>query len=161
MIACMHKSRGVALIEVAIGVSIIALVLIFTMYAVTQYIHTGRTVSEKTAALYLAEEGLEMIRFVRDTSWNTIANLNVNATHYFATAGGVITVGNVPENIGEYSRSISIDPLYRDNTTDDIVSRAAPGSVLDVDSKYVTVTVTWGSPAQSISLTTVLTDLDP
>ena len=58
--------RGMGLLEVVVSVSIVAVVLVFFSNTFVQFINTGKQVTEKTQALYLAEEGLELMRFVRD-----------------------------------------------------------------------------------------------
>jgi len=153
--------RGVTAIEVVIGVSIAALILVFTMYAIMLFVNAGRTVSEKTEAVYLAEEALELIRFVRDGAWSNISSLTNNTTYYLDITGGAITVTNTPEVIDGFRRSFIISNVYRNAVTNDIVASTTGGSVADSSSKYVTATVSWGVSTSTISLTSILTNLNP
>jgi hypothetical protein len=152
-------SRGVTAIEVAIGVSIAALVLIFAMQALALFINAGRTASERTKAVYLAEDGIELLRFVRDESWNTLSSLSANTTYYLQVTPSAVSVTATPQVIDEYTRSFRVSNVYR-NSSDDIVASTTGGAVADTGSKYVTVTVTWGNPTNTITLSTILAHLD-
>ena len=79
----MQKSvtRGMGLLEVVVSVSIVTVVLIFFSNTFVQFINTGKQVSEKTQALYLAEEGLELMRFVRDNNWADISALTPGTSY--------------------------------------------------------------------------------
>lgn len=156
-----RRRRGVTLIEVVIGVSIAALVLVFTTHALMQFVNVGRDVSEKTAALYLAEEGLELIRFERDEAWSEISGLSTASTHYLNATTTGVAITNSPETIDGFSRSFRIQNVYRNSSTDDIVASTTAGSVADTSAKYITVTVSWASGAKSVSLTSILANLDP
>lgn len=155
-----QRVRGVTSIEVAFGVSIVAVILVFAMYAIADFINGARDVTEKTQALYLAEEGLELIRFARDEDWADISAIPLNTTRYIA-ASSIITATTTPEVIGEFTRSFTVQNVYRDNSTDDIVASTTGGSSADADSKYVTVAVSWGTPTSTVSLTSILADISP
>lgn len=160
MLFMQKKERGVAAVEVVIGVSIAALVLIFATNALVLFLNAGRTASEKVKAIYLVEDGLELLRFVRDDSWNSISSLSVNATHYLQVTPSTVTVTSAPQLIDGYTRSFRISNVYR-NASDDIVASTTPGSTADQSAKYVTMTVTWGTPTSTVALTSILTDIDP
>lgn len=154
-------TEGVTAVEVVLGISIAALVLVFTMYAVTQFVNASRLISQKTQALYLVEEGMEMVRFVRDESWSTFSGLPLDVTRYLTQSGSTITVTNTPEVIDGLTRSLTFSSVYRDTVTHDIVASTTGGSVVDTNTKYVTVTVSDGTPSLTLSLTSILTNLDP
>ncbi len=59
-------TKGVTSVEMVVGVSIAGLILLFSMYTIHNLINTTRDITLKTNALYLAEDGLELLRFVRD-----------------------------------------------------------------------------------------------
>jgi type II secretory pathway pseudopilin PulG len=153
--------KGITSIEVVIGVSIASVVLIYAAHTVSLFINTARDVTLKTQAVHLAEEALELTRFIRDEQWTNISGLSTGSTHYLAVSGTTITTTTTPEVIGVFTRSFRVENVYRDTTTDDVVASTTGGSVADTDSKYITATVVWGSPVQSISLTTILADIAP
>lgn len=155
------RPRGFTAVEILVGVAILSLVLIFVSSTIGLFINAGRTVSEKTKALYLVEEGLELARFVRDESWNTISALPINTTRYFNITGSAITITTTPEVIDGFRRSFQVQNVYRNTTTKDIVASTTGGSVADTDSKYIIMTVAWGNPTTTITMTSILTDLTP
>jgi hypothetical protein len=155
-----QHNRGVTAIEVAIGVSIAALVIVFAMQTIGLFVNANRVASEKTKAIYLTEEGHELLRWLRDGSWSTISTLSTNNTYYFVTSTTSIGITTTLQNNGGYVRSFRIENVYRD-ASDDIVASTTGGAVADTSAKYVTMTTTYGTPTTSVSLRTILTEIDP
>lgn len=147
--------RGITAVEMLVGISILAVVFIAISFSIMQFINTGRDVADRTQALFLAEEGLEMVRYIRDAQWQHIADLTNGTTYYLEVTGGTIATTTVPEVIGIYTRSFMVSPVERDGN-DDIVQSGTPDST----SKYVTATVSWGNPVQSVSLTSIIADIN-
>ena len=55
---------------------------------------------KKTKALYLAEEGIEMLRYLRDDDWNYLeSSLNRDTIYYFDPSASDINVTGSPEII--------------------------------------------------------------
>lgn len=155
------KKQGITAVETIIGVSLAALILAFAGQAIVQFVNTARVVSEKTKALYLAEEGHELMRFIRDESWANVGGLTNGSTYYFAVSGTSIGVTTTPQLIDGYRRTVVLQNVYRDTTTQDIVASTTGGSVADTSTKYVRVDVSWGTPTSTVSLTSMLTEIDP
>lgn len=152
--------RGVSVLEVVIGVSIAGVLLTFAMSAVALFINSARDVTVRTQALYLAEEGLELVRFMRDDSWATFSGIPQNTTRYLDITSTDVLPTTSTETIGEFTRSFTVSNVYRNTTTDDIVASTTGGSAVDTSSKYVTMTVAWGS-SDTVSLTTILAHIEP
>jgi type II secretory pathway pseudopilin PulG len=152
--------RGITAVEAVIGISLAGIIIVFAMNAVNQFINGGRDVTQKTQALYLAEEGLELARYLKDNNWTNISTLALNTPHYFEITPASIKATTTPETIGPFSRSFTLQNVYRNSSSDDIVASTTWGSVPDPDSKYVTVNLTWGS-GQGVSLTSILADTVP
>lgn len=152
-------ARGLSSIEIVLGVSLAALILIFVTYAVVRFVNTGRDVSDRAQALYLAEEGLELIRFVRDEDWSNIGSLTGNTSYYLDIDPTSISITGAPETIDYFERRFWVSNVYR-NADDDIVPSTTPGSVADPESRYVTVEVTGGTPERTITLSTILANID-
>jgi hypothetical protein len=153
--------RGVTSLEVVIGVSIAGIIIAYSANAITQFLNSARTVATETQALYLAEEGLELLRYVRDNDWDDIDSLSLSTPHYFDIASATIGTTATPEVIGDFTRSFILTNVYRDTSTDDIVASTTGGSAADPDSKYVMVSVGWGTGGENVSLTTILTNIAP
>lgn len=152
---------GIIAVEAVIGVSLAGLILVYSVYAINTYVNSGRDIAEKTQALYLAEDGLELIRYVRDNAWTNISSIPLNQTRYLETTNTGVSVSVTPEIVDGYTRSFTLDNVYRESGTYDIMASTTAGSVADTDSKYVTMTVRWGTPVKSVSLTTIIADIAP
>ena len=152
--------RGMGMLEVVVAVSIVTVVLVFFSNTFVQFINTGKQVSEKTQALYLAEEGLELMRFVRDNNWADISTLTSGTSYALVLSPTSIGITTSPEVSGIFRRTFVVSNVYRNASSDDIVASTTVGAVADTQAKYVTMNVGWGSPTSTISLTTVLTHLD-
>lgn len=155
-----YSQKGITAVEILIAVSIAAVVLVTASYSIFNFVNSAREVAEKTQALYLAEDGLELTRYVRDNAWTNISTLSLNTPYYLDATSSYVHITTSPETVGNFSRSIAFQNVYR-NSTDDIVASTTSGSVADDKSKYVTVTVTWGSPTKTVSLSGVLANLNP
>ena len=154
-----ERTRGLSSIEIVLGVSLAALILVFVTYAVVRFVNTGRDVSDRAQALYLAEEGLELLRFIRDEAWSDIGNLTVNTSYYLDVNPSAVSITGTPESIGYFDRRFWVANVYR-NGSDDIVPSTTPGSTADPQSRYVTVEVTGGTPERTITLTSILADIE-
>ncbi len=161
MFSFSHNQKGITAIEIVFGVSIAGIILVFGINAIVLFVNSARAVTEQTQALYLVEDGLELIRFARDNNWAQISVLPLNTTRYLNVTNASVVPTATPEIINGFTRSFKVNNVYRDPATDDIVASTSPGSVADSDSKYVTMTVTWGTSGKKVELETILTNIDP
>lgn len=154
----MHTSdRGITAVEALVALAIAALVILFSTHAIVYFVSTGSDLVEKTQALYLAEEGLEVMRFIRDDDWDDIDALIPGDTYYLSiTQTGASTV-STPEVIGQFTRSVVIEAVSRNTGNDDIVPNGSPSSAVDPDTVLVTSAVAWDNT--TTTLRTYLTNL--
>ncbi|HEU4677669.1 MAG TPA: hypothetical protein VFS75_03045 [Candidatus Paceibacterota bacterium] len=152
--------RGLTSLEVVVGASIAGIIVAYAADAIGTFVSSAREVADETQALYLAEEGLELARFIRDNDWNALDALSLSDPHYFEISAAAITTTTTPETVEGFSRNFTLENVYRDGSTDDVVASTTGGAVEDSGSKYVTVTVSWGSPAKSVALMTILGNID-
>ena len=146
--------NGIALTEIVLGVSVLALMLVFITHTITLFLNAGSVALEQTRALYLAEEGQEMLRYIRDSDWNYLDSLTEGGTYYFSVSTTTIATSSSPEIVeGVYTRSFVVNELERD-VNDDFVES---GGTADEDGRVVTVTVTWGGA--TVSLDSILTNI--
>ncbi len=151
-------NRGISLIEVLIGVSLFAVVVVFTANALGLFFANATVVREHTKANLLAVEGQEMVRGIRDLNWNTLEALTIGTSYYLDIDPTTLALGTTPEVIDStFTRTVTLANAYR-NADDDLVASTAPGATIDAGSRLVTVTVTWGS-GESVSLTALLTNI--
>ena len=154
MIKKNQQQNGIAIIEILIGTSILTLVLAFISYTLLLFLDTSDLALEQTQALYLAEEGQELMRYLRDEDWQTISDLTEGNTYYLDIATSTIGLSSAPEVIdGTFTRAVVVDELRRDSNDDFVES----GGTVDSGGRVITVTVSWGS--RDVVLTSILTNL--
>lgn len=145
---------GIALIEVLIGIAIVGAVLVVVSHTIILFLDSSEQVLRQTQAVYLAEEGQELMRYLRDENWNTIANLSEGTVYYLSVSTSTVSVTTTAELIdGRYTRSITIDQLRRDAENDVVTS----GGSVDPEGRMVSVDVTWDGG--SVSLSSIITNL--
>src|SRR3989344_4997112 len=155
-------NKGFGLVEVVIASAIIS-VSVFSLSAVSVIGSRLQSQSlEKIRANFLAEEGLEAMRFLRDKSWNTnLANLSSGTNYYvsFASSTSQWSVGStdVPYADSFFDRKITVENVFRDSNDNIVLS----GGAQDPDTKKVTVVVLWQdrNATTTINLSTYLSDV--
>lgn len=147
-----HRSKGFGLIEIIIGSAILTVSLIAISTYFQKSLQLSQDSGKTTQASFLLEEGMEVAKFFRDTSWQNISGLTVG-TSYFLQFDGTkwaTTSFNVFVD-GVFERKLVIDNVARD-ANDDIVSS---GGTDDSGTKKATVSVSWlgrtGTTTKSIS----------
>lgn len=133
-------STGFGLIEIVVGSAIFAL----SILGISSYYQQALQVSQKTGkfvqAGFLLEEGMEIAKYFRGTSWTNISGLTSGTTYYLSWNGS--TWATSTTNIfvdGVFERTFIIDNVNRDSN-DDIVSS---GGTLDAGTKKATISVSW------------------
>jgi hypothetical protein len=90
----------------------------------------------------LAEEGIEALKFIRNTGWNNFSSIPSGATRYLYFSGSAWSVTTTPEVIdGVFYRSFSPKSVSRDSSSNIVLS----GGTNDPNTLFMTVTVSWSS----------------
>ena len=155
---------GFGLVEIVVGAGIIGLVL-FSLAEVSRFVF--RAVDEsnlKTRSIFLAEEGMEAVRYLRDAGWAAdIAPLVLDADYYLTFSGGgwQLVSSATPLIDGVFERKIRFSSVYRSSVNDKIVAAGSGGAVLDPSAKKVEVKVSWTNRGREnvTTLPTYLTNL--
>lgn len=156
------SARGVSAVETVIGVSLIAVVLLFSMSAVAQFVSFGRDQVEKTRALYLAQGTLEATRLIRDGSWGTFSGLTLNTTYYVAYSSTTVSATTVPQVFDGLTPRFKVMSVYRASANSDIVaSTSGVGKSVDPFTKHIEATVPYGTDGAVITLSQYLADIAP
>lgn len=94
---------------------------------------------------YLLEEGMEVMKVLRDTSYtNNIAKLSTTTPYYLSWNGTSWATSTVSAAIdSKFYRTIVLTDVKRDSTTQDIASVG----VFDPNTKQITVSVAWNRKA--------------
>lgn len=146
----MHtKSHGFGLVEVLVGVAIISMSLVALFSVYTSYLRVEFGNIRIVKASFLIDEGLEVVRLLRDTSWTSnVGNVTNGTTYYLNWTGAAWQLTTTPSTIDTiYTRKVVFSPAYRDAS-----SKLVSSGTLDVNTKGYTVTVIW--PKQNSTATT-------
>lgn len=136
------------------AITIITVMVVVIGYSVMTYVDARSELLNNTKAVYLAEEGFEILRTLRTDDWNTINALTVGDTYFFDIDSSSLAISSTPEVIdGIYYRSFKLTPVYRDGD-DDITSSGG-----SIDPETLGVTVSVSSPTGTTSLTAILTNI--
>ncbi len=156
-----QTNAGFGLVEILVVVAIITIALVALAGVGNFVLKLSTQLKNNVVATGLATEGLEVARAVREENWNLISALAVDHSYYPAKTGWPLkwTLISGSETVGNFTRQIVLDDVYRDGN-DDIVSS---GGALDVNTKKITATVFWTEPGQNqeVSLTAYLTNWKP
>ena len=141
------------MVEVLLGLMIFAMFSIGIFSVAVDSMDFSSKNQNEVEAMYLAQEGLEAVRNIRDTNF-----LNLRTGSFgLSSDGSTWSFVSAPENVDDfYSRTILIESVYR----------GADGNIaltgdLDPSSFKITSTVSWynrGISPRTVSLVTYLTD---
>ncbi len=152
-----RTQTGVSIVEVILGVGIITTLVVTIGYTMNAYVDTRSVLLTDTKALYLAEEGMELLRAARDDDWDTITALPLDTRRYFDLSGGTIAITTTPEVIDtDFERHFVISSLYR-NSDDDVVDSTAPGASVDASGRVADVFVV--TPTGTSTFAAILTNI--
>lgn len=145
MIDSHTNNRGVSLLEAVIATAIIS-VSVFGIVSVFQYLSSHAIENTRDLqAQYLAQEGIEALRLMRDDSWSSrIAPLSDTTTYSleYASSSDIWKSTTTPQTTEDgFTRTFTVDEVQRDSN-DDIVES---GGSNDPDTRKFNVVVEWGS----------------
>lgn len=135
-------NKGITIIEIIIVIAISTIAL-FVMGTISLYFLTNIIESSSyQKAFSFTEEGIEIVKSIRDNDWSNISGLNPNIDYRPVISGNswILEQGN--ENIDIFTRKIVFENVNRDPTNDNIVTT---GGINDPDTKKVTVTTSWSN----------------
>jgi len=154
--------RGFGLLEIVIASAIVSITLFSLSFVFVLSARLEAQSISKVRANFLAEEGLEAMRFLRDKGWDAnLGSLSAGINYYlsFATTTADWSIGMpYPGFIdGFFSRRVTVEAVNRDSS-DDIVTS---GGVLDPNTKKINIEVSWSSygATTTATLSTYLSDV--
>ena len=134
------NSTGFSLVEMIIMISVatFSILIMWKIYAV--FIKVSVANPSLFQASFLAEEGIEAVKFMRDDSWDSnIATLTPGIPYSLAFDGtdweATTTISFIS---GQFDRRVSFEDVFRDASGDIAVSGSP-----DLNTKKVVVTVSW------------------
>lgn len=134
------KRSGFSLVEIIVGAAIIAssVVAIVGVYGTVS--NTANRTTPRLQASFLAEEGVEAVRSMRDKTWSgRIANLTVGTTYYLSWTGTEWIATTTSSQIdSQFTRTVSFQSVNRDGN----YNIASTGSN-DTSTRKATINVSW------------------
>ena len=139
--------KGSGLVEILVAIFIFSIILGALINASSAYFSGVGANLLSTKAAYLAEEGIESVKTIRDSNWNNISALldNTNYYLYFDTASSTnniwkaTTTASIIDN--NFIRTFKVNYVYRDANGRIISS----GGSLSTTTEKLTVSVSWVS----------------
>jgi len=133
----MHKIRGQMVIEVIVAVSIFAIIASSSVMAIVGSLSTARLAEEESQATFLATEGLEAVKSIRNQGWGY---LTAGIYGLSKTSGVWAFSGNSDTDPSmKFTRVISITDVGRDGNGNIL----GTGGTVDPETKKITSTVSW------------------
>ncbi len=153
---------GFGMIEVVVAVAIIAIAFTALFDVYSSYLRVQFANTRIVKASFLLEEGIEVVRLLRDTSWSSnIGNITVGTNYYFNWTGSAWQTTTTLQTVDTlYTRKVVFSNAYRDGTDRLVTS----GGTLDSNTRGYTVTVTWptnltGSGTTSRQVSSYITNM--
>lgn len=136
--------RGLTSIEMIIATAILLVVIasIFALY--NRMIVVSHNTVQKTQAHFLVEEGLEAMRTIRDTSFDSFFAL-LRDTDYGLAFDGTNWATTTPGTLvdGVFDRRVVVSDVYRD-----AIGHIALSGTLDDGTVQVSVAVSWNNAGE-------------
>jgi prepilin-type N-terminal cleavage/methylation domain-containing protein len=152
-------NQGFTMVEAVVAISILAVMLATLGSITSKILSSSLDNTAKIQAAYLAEEGLEVMRLLRDESWSTNIAVRPSGTnfyiHYDGSAWSATSTNMLIGNL--FERRIMLSDVRRDSSQRIVES----GGNNDPNIKKVTVTLVWNSrgATSTRSLSTYLTNV--
>ncbi len=139
-----HTHAGSSLIEALVAVGIIVVAMLGIVSAYQFFLRSGLLYTEKIQAVYLLEEGMEVMRYFRDEGWSNIGTLSTSTDYYLNFSGTDWSTSTTPTPVFIFTRKVNIFDVYRKDSDDVIVSSTSPETkTFDPDTKMITITVNY------------------
>lgn len=153
------KERGFLLVEIIVSTAIITIVILALFVSYNLYFSVALTNTERIQATFLLEETIEAVKAIRDSDWNTIANLTSGSTYYLDPSGYSWTISNSPVSYidGTFERKFSVENVARNGSKD-----IDPTGTNDSGTRKVNATVSWigrNHATTSVTVSTYITNI--
>ena len=150
------KRPAFSLIEIVVVLFLIVVIVPAINNVLSQSVRAMGSMQREVEALYLAQEGMEVVRAIRDESWD--AFVLQDGQKYLNNLSNPPTLSQSSNLIDDkYQRIVLIEQLWRDSNGE--LTTQSAGNTL-ADARLVTVTVQWTEfgQTQSVELKTYLTN---
>lgn len=140
-----NYKKGSALVEILVAVFIFSAILGSLITASSMYLRGAGDSLRSAKGAYLAQEGVEAIKIMRDTGWSNISTLNNNTDYYlyFDTSSSTNNTWKATSTISTidsiFDRTFKLYSVNRDSNGRVVLN----GGTLDSNTREVNVSVSW------------------
>lgn len=156
MLRVLRNNKAFGLLEIVIaagiiGATVLALITVFLLGSAT--VEASR---QKIQAVFILDEGLEVLRFFRDGNWSgTLGTLSSGTDYYlsFSTSTSLWAISASPSQAidGVFTRSFKVENVSRDASSN--IESSYDPSRNDPGTKKIVMKVVWSSRGQNQTLT--------
>ena len=144
-----HVQRGVSAVEAVVGVSLLAVIVLFSMQAISQFIGLGREQIVRTQAIFLTEEVLELTRFIRDDDWAAFDTFTDSSdTFYLHISPTGPSLSTTATSTDAFTTAIRFYDVSRTSGSNDITTS---GGSSDDETTYMVATTTWSGGSVTLA----------
>ncbi len=143
----MNKNFGFSILEAIISVSIFTFCILFIWKIYVSYIKISVYDPKELQSELLVEEGIEVLKFMRDENWNNIKNLSTTTDYYLSWNG--LSWSTTTNNVfidGTFERKIMIRDVFRDSSQNIVSS-----GTFDPNSRKIVSKVSWSKNLSTTS----------
>jgi Tfp pilus assembly protein PilV len=154
--------KGSGLVEILVAIFIFSIILGSLITISNTYLSNSGENLKIARGAYLAEEGIEALKTMRDKDWANVTALNTGTNYYlyFDTSSSTnymwkaTTTASVIDSI--FKRTFTLSAVYRDSN-----GRIQQSGTLDANTKLVSVSVSWPTKNATTtkSLSTYIADI--
>lgn len=146
------------MVELVVASAILSLFLVALSLSYVAFLRLASVNLNSVKATFLAEEGIEAVRFLKDADWQNIASLNTGLNYHLNFTGLSWQIVSNETLIDGFSRSLIFENVFRDSNGKIVES----GGTLDQGSRKLSVSVSWlsgGATTTTRSISTYIADI--
>ena len=155
-----NTARGIGIVEAIVAISVASIAFASLLIAGAYFIRGGLHAADQAQALFLLDESVEAVRFLRDESYATNIAPRIGSGQFYLAASNNRWSATTTSHLvhGKYTRSITLEAVHRRVSDDDIIpSTSGEAKYVDPGTALLTVRVAWGGGA--VESATYVTDL--
>ncbi|MBU3969029.1 hypothetical protein KJ991_02330 [Patescibacteria group bacterium] len=153
-----ENKKGIGLVEMMVGLSVFIFIVLSFIISFNYFIKNSILGTKTVQAYFLAEEGIEAIKSMRNNSWTVNINQLVSGQEYYLHFNGNYWESTTTQSTidGVFTRKFILENIYRD-TNGDISS----SGVLDSGSKKINVFILYNINEVVVTknLSTIITNI--
>lgn len=143
----LEKQKGQVLTEVLVAMTLFALISASIVSIVVDSLNSDIQGADLNEATSLGHQAIEIVKTIKENNWNDIASRPNNDIFGLENTGTNWIISGTENVIGRFIRYCEVQDVYRDNNgLGSIVESSSPGAGIDVNTKKLTVNVSWSNP---------------